>query len=126
MIDGIFAAENYTASKQLLDAAAVRHRAIASNLANVETPGYQRVDLSKDFVSQLQQALKNRDPEARPTSAPWLEVDPEARAVRQDGNTVSLEKEMMAMNRNALEYDYLADRVSSNIKRLKMAITGKA
>ena len=32
----------------------------------------------------------------------------------------------MAMNRNAVEYDFLSQIVSNNIKQLKLAITGRA
>ena len=40
MIDGLFAGANYTGLKQMMDATVLRHEAIASNLANVETPHY--------------------------------------------------------------------------------------
>jgi flagellar basal-body rod protein FlgB len=31
----------------------------------------------------------------------------------------------MAMNRNAVEHDFLTDIVSNNLKRLRLAITGR-
>jgi len=43
MIDGLFNQTNYVAAKKMLDATALRHEAIASNLANLETPRYKRV-----------------------------------------------------------------------------------
>ena len=39
MIESLFSSKNYQASKKLLDAATLRHEALATNLANVETPG---------------------------------------------------------------------------------------
>jgi flagellar basal-body rod protein FlgB len=43
-----------------LDAAALRGRAIAENLANVDTPGYQRKEVN--FEEQLQKALEKKLP----------------------------------------------------------------
>ena len=42
-----------------------------------------------------------------------------------DGNTVNLERELMEISQNALEFDANADFVSGSLARLKMAITGK-
>ena len=56
---------------------------------------------------------------------PELAEDPTARSVRPDGNTVEVERELLAMNRNAVEYDYLTEVVSGNLKQLKLAITGR-
>lgn len=43
-----------------LDASALRSRAIAENLANVDTPNYQRKEV--DFEQQLQKALEKKIP----------------------------------------------------------------
>jgi flagellar basal-body rod protein FlgB len=49
MVASLFSSDNYTAVKKMMDVSAIRHAAIASNLANVSTPGYNRVDLSRSF-----------------------------------------------------------------------------
>lgn len=125
MIDPIFQAGHYEMAKSLLDVAAVRQEAIASNMANVETPGYRRLDVGSDFERQLRNELTaggtvGRHPALRPT----LSEDPLARTVRPDGNNVEIETELMAMNRNSMEYDYLSEIVSQNLKQLKLAISG--
>ena len=38
---------------------------------------------------------------------------------------MEIERELLAMNRNAVEYDYLSEIVSRNLKQLKQAITGR-
>mgnify|MGYP000960657837 CR=1 FL=1 len=53
MIDPIFQSGNYQLATKLLDASALRQQAIASNIANAETPGYRRLDVSTDFATQL-------------------------------------------------------------------------
>jgi flagellar basal-body rod protein FlgB len=45
--------------------------------------------------------------------------------VRPDGNSVEIEEELLAMNRNAVEYDFVTEMVSRNIKQLRLAITGR-
>jgi hypothetical protein len=59
----LFNSDNYSAVKKMMDVSALRHAAIASNLANVSTPGYKRVDLSRSFEEQLRSSIKSRDAE---------------------------------------------------------------
>jgi flagellar basal-body rod protein FlgB len=58
VIEGLFSGNNYLAAKKLLDAAALRQSALASNIANVETPGYKRVDVDASFETQLVSATR--------------------------------------------------------------------
>jgi len=126
MIDPIFQTDNYQVARKLLDAAALRQEAIASNIANAETPGYRRLEVSRDFAEQLKARSRAGDlAHTATTITPTLVQDPFARSVRPDGNSVEIEKELLAMNKNAVEYEYLSDVVSGNIKQLKMAITGR-
>lgn len=128
MIDPIFQSDNYQLARKFLDAAALRQEAIASNIANAETPGYRRLDVSADFAEQLK-ARSETGELARGGAThlrPTLVQDPFARSIRPDGNSVEIEKELLAMNRNAVEYEFLTEVVSGNIKQLKMAITGRS
>jgi len=121
MIQEIFNQGTYAASKQLLDASVVRHEALASNLANIETPGYKRVDLPQDFAKQFAASMRNGSAAPAPTLTP----DTAAPEQRADGNNVSLDKELLSMNRNAAEYDALTEFVSGSLKQLRIAITGR-
>jgi flagellar basal-body rod protein FlgB len=129
MVDPIFQSDNMQLARTMLDAAALRQDAIAANLANSDTPGYRRVDISSDFAAKLKAswdsgAFKSGD--GLPIPSPMLAEDKTARAVRTDGNNVEIEHELLAMNRNSVEYQYSSDVVTSNIKALKMAISGNA
>ena len=125
MIDPIFQSDSYVLSRKLLDAAALRQEAIAANIANAETPGYRRVDLAPNFADELKAHLAAGAADSGLDAVnPTLAEDPHARSTRPDGNSVEIEKELLAMNRNSVEYDYLTEVVSTNIKQLKMAITG--
>jgi len=124
MIDALFNQPSYLAAKKELDAVALRQQAIASNLANLETPGYQRIDLSPSFNTELQRACAAGDSQQIAALNPKLEVDPNAVAVSPDGNTVSLEDELLKMNENSLANTLETQVISNNLYRLKMAITG--
>lgn len=127
MIDPIFQTDNYQLARKLLDAAVLRQEAIATNVANAETPGFRRLDLAPDFASQLKSRMASGDfARTAETLRPTLAEDQTARSVRPDGNTVEIEREMLMLNRNTVEFDFLSELVSSNIKQLKVAITGRS
>jgi flagellar basal-body rod protein FlgB len=127
MVDPIFQSDTYVLARKLLDADVVRQQAIASNIANAETPGYHRIDVAPDFAEQLKAQVKSGDlATASDSITPHLADDPNARSVRPDGNSVDIEKELLAMNRNMVDHQYLTEVVTYNIKQLKMAITGRS
>ncbi|MEI6107989.1 MAG: flagellar basal body rod protein FlgB [Opitutae bacterium] len=113
-------------ARKLLDAAVVRQQAVAANIANAETPGYHRMDVAPDFASQLKARLADGNlASSVETLRPQIVEDAFARSQRPDGNTVEIEHELLAMNRNAVEHEYLAQIITQHIKQLKMAITGR-
>ncbi len=127
MIDPIFQTDNYQLARKLLDAAVLRQEAIATNVANAETPGFRRLDLAPDFATQLKSRMASGDfARTADMVRPQLAEDSTARSVRPDGNTVEIERELLAMNRNSVEHEFLSEIVSSNIKQLKLAITGRS
>jgi flagellar basal-body rod protein FlgB len=126
MIDALFTNSDYVAAKKMLDVSLLRHQAIASNLANVETPNYKRLDVSPSFEAQLSQAVASQNPEAIASLQPQLAVDTTAISGRADGNTVLLETEMLKLNENTVENSVETQFVSSSLARLRMAVTGKS
>jgi flagellar basal-body rod protein FlgB len=119
---------NYQLARKLLDASVLRHEAIASNIANAETPGYRRVDVAPDFHSVLRAQFAGGQLPPREVLAglqPQLAEDRGVRSVRPDGNSVELESELLALGRNRVEHDFLTDLVTSNIKSLRTAISGR-
>ena len=124
MIEPLFASDNLQIASKLLDAAVLRHEAIAANIANAETPGYRRVDIAPDFATQLKASIARGDPVSG--LQPSLGTDPHAHTVRPDGNSVELEHELLEMNRNSAEHEFLSQVVSFNLKQLKMAISGRS
>jgi flagellar basal-body rod protein FlgB len=126
MVDALYNQTNYLAVKKMLDATILRHEAIASNLANVETPGYRRVDVGPSFAADLRAALKAQNPGKIESLNPSLTVDPKAVSQRQDGNTVSLEQELISLNQNTLAHALETRLVTGHLARLRLAITGRS
>lgn len=125
MIAALFNQPNYLAAKKLLDATALRHEAIASNLANIETPRYQRIDVAPSFQSELKKALATQSPEQIQRTQVTLQIDPKAVAHGLDGNTVQLENELLQLNQNSLAHTAEVQLITNSLQRLRLAITGR-
>ena len=104
---------------------ALRQEAINNNLANLETPGYKRVDLAPSFEQELQRATSSKDAQQISSLSPSLAVDTTAKASSKDGNTVQLEQELMRMNQNAMTHNLETQMVSGMLAKMRLAITGK-
>jgi flagellar basal-body rod protein FlgB len=105
----------------LLDAAVARHKAIARNLANVETPGYRAQEVR--FSRDLAQAIERDDDAAiRGTKLETVERDG---PVKPDGNSVDLDRELAEMSGNALTYQTLVTLVALKTNQVRSAIAGR-
>ena len=100
-----------------------RHEVLASNLANVETPGFRAQDL--DFASALRDAFEQQPApfEALGETTPRAVEDTSAPA-RADGNTVDLDLQMAKLGMNGGRYVSLARILALRIGLLRQAIEG--
>ena len=108
-----------------MDVAAARHKILAGNLANAETPGFKRLDIDPTFEAALNAQIQAGSVEAVKPSDIAVSVEQGLKPTSPDGNTVSTERELMVMNENALRYEMLGQFVSSSLRQLKTAITGR-
>lgn len=94
------------ALQQAMSGASQRQTALSANLANAETPGYQRVDV--DFHGALQAALGSGDTAQKRNSLQSLAFGPQADgsvgATRADGSSLDVDAESAKLAANALEY----------------------
>ena len=105
-----------TLEKAILGASA-RQQAITQNLANVDTPGYQRVDV--DFHKTLRDAMASG---AGPQSATFSPQRDATAQVRPDGSTVDADVEASAQARNGLEYETLVQVSKARIDIIEAAM----
>lgn len=111
-----------TISKSL-DLHLQRHSIIADNIANAETPFFKARRI--DFEAELQRAVDENDIlpgvndvnsiEGRISQEPFSEVG-------QDLNSVDMDKEMAAMNKNDVKYSANSQALSRKFLLLKYAI----
>jgi flagellar basal-body rod protein FlgB len=104
--------------ERALSGAALRQTAIASNLANINTPGYRRQDV--DFQSALQQAFA-AGPDAVDTVQPTIQVDRTSQ-VRADGSSVDVDTEAAAQAKNGLTYEALSTVLKARNDILQIAM----
>ena len=100
--------------EQYLNLLAARQRLVASNVANVDTPGYrtQDIDFHFEFMSHMDSLEK-----AEPTvfDAPGL-------LVHNDGNDVSIDREMKSLSENAIRFSVAANLIKGEFRMMKSAI----
>jgi flagellar basal-body rod protein FlgB len=91
-----------------LGRASERHRLLAGNLANVNTPGYKRRDL--DLALPMQVFADQLAPIGPVMRGPTRgnRMVRESRSIRADGNSVDLEREVAAMVETQLHYQALS------------------
>ena len=106
------------ALERAIEGAGKRHEALAANLANANTPGYQRVDV--DFHSSLASAMESRDALKSLSFSPAR--DASAGAVRADGSTVDVDAESAKLAANALEHQAAVQVAHARIGILKAAM----
>lgn len=104
---------------QVLDTAALRHRVIAQNVANVNTPGYKRLEVA--FEGELRKALGSG---TAPSSAAPKVVATDS-PERVDGNTVDIDREMNDVVKNGLLYQAVSQILASRLASMKSAISGR-
>ncbi len=105
---------------RLLDVADLRHRVLASNIANVNTPGYHRQEVRfEEFLAgslHKGQGIASVEPQV---------VDAHEATAREDGNTVDIDSEMGRLNKNTVLYLVFGQVLSGQIATMRAAITGK-
>lgn len=120
--------------EKALDGHALRQKAIASNLANADTPDYHRQVVK--FEGSLQNALQKHSRQHQPGRASGEEdlelnathhkhtgfysseqflaeiqptVDIQDESIRNDGNGVDMEREVVSMTKNAGKFSALSN-----------------
>src|SRR3954462_13236807 len=106
------------ALERAISGASMRQEVLANNLANAETPGFQRSDV--DFHTTLSQAMKAGDPTAIENAT--FQPQKDNQVLRADGNGVDIDTESANLAKNSLEYDALISVARARIGILKSAM----
>jgi len=105
-----------------------RHNMLASNIANVDTPGYKAKDI--DFKGVLNKEISNlATPHKR-----HIQIDNKSASMQTeggtqsqwgDGNNVELDTEVAKITENALMHQFYIRALSGRIKKFKDTLRTK-
>jgi len=94
-----------------------RQQTVASNIANIDTPGYHTKDIN--FQSAMQQAMNEGTNNVRLDPAT---VDVDGLPERPDGNNVNIDRESLLLGQTQLQYQMGVQLIKSEFHRLLTAI----
>ena len=94
-----------------MDLLAARQKLVASNIANIDTPGYRTrdIDFQFEYMTQVQGGGVNV-------------VEPTDLTVKNDGNNVSLDRESRLLAENALRFNMASTLLRGELQTMKRAI----
>jgi flagellar basal-body rod protein FlgB len=128
--------DTITTLEKSLNLRSIQNRALASNIANMDTPNYKAVELD---VAEKMNPKKGQVPGIKlvRTHADHLQirnnrsdsikleaVTPTAYNLRGDGNTVDIDRTMGKLAENTLLYNAAAQLISKKLKGLSNVIKG--
>lgn len=107
---------------KMLDVSALKHKVIANNIANVNTPGYKKMEIS--FAEQLEKIIKGNSVNKFDSFQPKIVISKEDAngTVRNDGNNVDMDKEVSSLMKNTLSYNIYTQLLAKKIELVKSAI----
>jgi flagellar basal-body rod protein FlgB len=100
-------------------AESLRQKAIANNIANLETPGYRRIDVK--FEELLAKALKSPGAVELSELEPQIH-QPQTTLVKSNGNDVNLESEVGQMVKNSLRYKAYIRLLNKKYNQIELAM----
>ncbi len=112
---------------QGLNVSSLRQKILSNNLANANTPNFRRSDV--DFAAVFAQVNsipveithKNHINIKGNNNQSHIKQD-KSNLMRNDGNNVDVDREMMFLLENQLHYQAMADVVSRNLSMLRSVI----
>jgi flagellar basal-body rod protein FlgB len=102
--------------QKYLDVVSMRQTLVATNLANVDTPGYHTRDVN--FRGELQRAMNG---EIDDGSSPFV-IPVRGLLARPDGNNVNVDRESMLLAEMQLQYKTATAILRSSFSELNTAI----
>ena len=113
--------------EQTLRFTVARHRLIAENVVNVDTPGYQQKDLSVEKFQALMQDRVDQRREAGPGGVSFDDVageleTPQRGILFHDGNNRSMEQLMADQAKNAMMHNLCVELLRKQFQALELAL----
>ena len=136
MLSGLFQSTPIPVLEQVVNFAQQRHEILATNLANIDTPGYRVRDLSVPaFQKHLAQAIEGRDRMSSSQSPNYsTAASRDLSQVREslkdilyhDDSNVSIERQVAEITKNQTEHNLALAVMNSQFRLLQVAISERA
>ena len=112
------------AVKLALDASSLRHRAIANNIANANTPGYIPVRVNfEEQLAALRRTTEGSDEEVRSALQGVRSfIEQDTTAAGHGGANVMLDMEVVKLSQNVVHYQTLLRGLGKQMSILSAAI----
>jgi flagellar basal-body rod protein FlgB len=114
-----------------MDDRVMRNKLIASNVANVDTPGYKAKDVKFDRIladNMDEIKLKRTNVRHMDNGSGTIrhnEVLENPNPGRPDGNNVNVDDEMLKLTENNIQYNVAVTLMAKKLKHIKDAIVAK-
>ncbi|WP_378957112.1 flagellar basal body rod protein FlgB [Pelosinus sp. sgz500959] len=131
MLNSILSSPRVAVLEQALSASSLRQKVISNNIANVNTPGYKKSEVS--FEDMLQNAIggdklpmvktNERHLGMGKDSIPNPQINTMSNtSIRTDGNNVDIDVEMADLAKNSIYYNAVVQQISNYFSGIKSAI----
>jgi flagellar basal-body rod protein FlgB len=104
--------------ERYMDLLSARQKLVASNIANIDTPGYKTQDISFQF--EFLSMTEGGSPNVA-GAGPNVIVAPDL-VVKSDGNNVSLDRETRLLAETALRFSVASSLMKAQLKTVESAI----
>jgi flagellar basal-body rod protein FlgB len=117
---------NFSILENLLSWASKRQQALASNITNLDTPGYRAKDYSfeAELASQMISMTKTSPMHIAPVQeTPSARIYEVGTKDKPNGKNVDIERELTEITKNGLEYITFVQYLNQKIRTLRSAIS---
>jgi len=143
MMNEMFANSPIPVLEQLVNFSQSRHKVLASNVANIDTPGYRTRDLSvEQFQDKLKDAIDTRDTGAASGSLGMngvgakgerIHIDPFDKVregmnniLYHDDSNVGIEQQVAEITKNHMQHNLALTIINSQFRLLQTAVSERA
>jgi flagellar basal-body rod protein FlgB len=99
--------------EKYMDVLAARQKVVASNIANVDTPGYKTQDV--DFQTEFENLVNGESTTVQSQEVTGLRV-------KNDGNSVNLDREARLLSENSIRFSIASNLMKTQLRTMKNAI----
>ena len=114
--------KNVVLLSKLLDLTTAKNKVIANNIANTNTPGFKKFEVS--FQKELRKAVESKNINKVKNIQESITMSKD-KSTRKDGNNVDLDKELVTFYQMSDRHNIYLEILSKKFKGMITAIQGR-